>query len=267
MVKLMTTKSVLRIPSRWASLRTWVPTIVFLIAAILSECLVVFYAIGLGAEDRSLIQWVFQPPGGGWNVTLTVSPLFHLVPIAGIVALVSSWVYLAKQIAQRPQQSWKGKVGSAARKAKTESKISRTLGRFAKKLLVTKPNVKGALLVLAFFGLFIIAVSLLAYPDMIYRGVTNAYQSNSSLLGFVRGVSQTLAPVGSALSAVNGAFLSAAPGFRDFAIGLGNTLKPLANLDGAGKYLVFQNAAAWIAALLAMFYVEYTRKGIHYVRK
>jgi uncharacterized membrane protein YciS (DUF1049 family) len=263
----MTTKNVLRVSSRWTTLRAWAPTLVFLVVAILCEYLVVLYAMSLGAEDPSLVQWSFQIPGSDWNVTLAVSPLFHLVPIAGIAALVSSWMYLTRQIAMRPQQSWKGKVGPATRKTKTQSRVDRIFGQFLKKVRMTKPTVRSAVLILAFFGLFIVTVSLLTYPDMIYRGVTNAYRSNPSLLGFVKGTSQALAPVGSALSTINGALLSASPGFRDFAIGVGNTIKPLATLDGAGKYLVFQNAAAWIAALLALFYVEYTRKGFRYVRK
>lgn len=231
------------------------------------ECLVVLYAMSLGAEDLSLVQWSFQIPGSGWNVTLSVSPLFHLVPIAGVVALVSSWMYLTRQIAMKPQQSWKGKVGPATRKAKTQSKIDRTFSQIVKKMRITKPTAKSAVLILAFFGLFVVTVSLLTYPDMIYRGVTSAYRNNPSLLGFVRGTSQALASVGSALSAINGALLSVSPGFRDLAIGIGNTIKPLATLDGAGKYLVFQNAAVWIAALLALFYVEYTRKGFRYVHR
>jgi len=63
---------------------------------------------------------------------------------------------------------------------------------------------------------------------------------------------------------MNNALLSAAPGFRDFVAGLGIVIKPLADLDNVGKYLVFQNVAVWVSAIAVLFYGEYVRKGYRY---
>jgi hypothetical protein len=38
----------------------------------------------------------------------------------------------------------------------------------------------------------------------------------------------------------------------------------LADLDNVGKYLFFQNIAAWVSALVTLFYGEYTRKSYRY---
>jgi hypothetical protein len=97
--------------------------------------------------------------------------------------------------------------------------------------------------------------------------VSNAYQNNPGMLDFVKGAGEALSPIGNFFSGLNNALLSAAPGFRDFAIDLGNSIKSLSELDSAGKYLVFQNGAAWIAVILALLIVEFQQKGFGYVRK
>jgi hypothetical protein len=61
--------------------------------------------------------------------------------------------------------------------------------------------------------------------------------------------------------------LSGSAGFRDFAVGLGNVISPLSSLDNAVKYLVFQNAAAWICALIVLYYGEFGRKSHQYKKK
>jgi hypothetical protein len=50
-------------------------------------------------------------------------------------------------------------------------------------------------------------------------------------------------------------------------LSIGSIIKPLTELDSASKYLVFQNAAAWIVATSALFYGEFIRKGYRYKRK
>jgi hypothetical protein len=69
------------------------------------------------------------------------------------------------------------------------------------------------------------------------------------------------------LSALGNAFAFAAPGFRDLALGFGGLISPLARLDNAGKYLVVQNAAAWLCALTALFYVEFLQKNRPYRKR
>jgi hypothetical protein len=115
------------------------------------------------------------------------------------------------------------------------------------------------LIVLLVFSALILAVSLLAYPDTIHQVITNAYQNNPSLLNFVKNTGQGLASIGGAFSAVNGALIAASPGLRNLASGLGGLIRPLSDLDNAGKYLLFQNAAVWISAIITLFYRTYGR--------
>lgn len=286
MVNQMSTSDISKRPTnRWTTLKESSGTILFLLVAVSAEFLVVLYALSLGTEDPSLLQWSFQFPGTGWNVTLAVSPLFHLVPIAVIIALTATWIYLTNHAVVKPQQTWRGKTGQAPKAGKkAQSKISRAFQRFfgkirsgllkikgfaylEKKINSRRTSIRSALIVLLLFAFFVIFTSLLVYPQMIYRMVSNAYQNNPSMLSFVRGAGEALSPIGNVFSGLGNALLLAAPGFRDFVTSLGNVIAPLSNLDGAGKYLVFQNAAAWISAMIALFLVEFSQKGYGYRKR
>jgi len=271
--------------------------ILFLIIVAVIEYLIVLYTLNLGVEDETLLRWSFTFPGTDWALTIAVSPLFHLVPIAVIITLVSSWTYLTKYVAVKPKRTWKEKVRPAGKRRKEPrlkeagklvSKINNAVKRFFgkiksellrlkavaylwQKIHFARATIKSALTVLLVFAVFIAIVSLLAYPQLIYRTISNAYQSNPSLLVFVkstnnftRGITETLAPIGWICSSINNELLSIAPGFRDFVLNLGGLIKPLTDLDDVGKYLVFQNVAAWVSALTALFYGEYMRKSFRY---
>jgi len=257
--------------------------------AVLIEYIIVLYAINLGVKDETLQQWSFQFPATDWTMTIAISPLFHLVPIAVVIALVSSWTYLTRHIAVKPPEKWKGKVKSSAKQRKERgfkevkklaSKIRDFFGRLKSALLrirgvaylwqkihFARATIKSGLTVLLVFGALILLVSVLTYPQLIYWTVSNAYRNNSSLLGFMtwisnsaKGIPEALAPIGWICSAVNNALLSTAPTFRDFVLSLGGLTKPLVELDDAGKYLVFQNVAAWVSASTALLYGERKRK-------
>lgn len=250
---------------RWTTLRGLAAIVVFLLITIFVEYVVVIYAMNLGVQEK--------PENMIFGV---ISPLFHLVPAAVIITLVSSWTYLTKHTAMRPKEALKGKAGSAARQSK-QGGLKKGFGRMKRGLLKAKgvayvwqkihfarATIKSAITVLLAFAVFILIVSLLAYPQAIYQAVLAVYQNNPSLLGFVQGTGQALASVGGVFSGMNNALLSVAPGFRDFCIGVGNIIKPLADLDNTGKYLVFQNVAAWVSALMVLFYGQYGQKGFRY---
>jgi len=222
------------------------------------------------------LQWSFQFPGTDWTTMIAISPLFHLVPIAVIIALVSTWIYLTRRAAVKPYEARKEKAGPAVKRGK-EGKLKKFFSRIKSRLLrirgiaylwqkirFARAPIKSALTVLLVFSALTLIISLLAYPQLIYRTVSNAYQNNPSLLSFVKDASEALAPVGGVFSALNNALLSLAPGFRDLVLSLGTIIKPLADLDAVGKYLAFQNLAAWTLALSALFYEEYIRKGYRY---
>jgi len=294
-----TQRSPKRLVFHWTTLKAIVAIVLFLIIAALIEYSIVLYAVNLGVKDENLLQWSLQFPRTNWTTTITVSPLFHLVPIAVIITLESSWSYLTKYIAVKHPKALKEKARPTQGKKKRDlkearklaSKINRTVKNYVDKIRSRLSKVKGiaypwqkthfaratiksALTVLLVFVAFILLVSLIAYPQLIYRIISGAYQNNLSLLNFtkstssyVKGIAEALAPIGWIFSSINNALLSAAPSFRDFVLNLGVLIRPLTDLDNAGKYLAFQNIAAWFSALTALFYGEYMGKGYRYKKK
>jgi hypothetical protein len=93
---------------------------------------------------------------------------------------------------------------------------------------------------------------------VIYHLAASIYENNSSLDNFSRGAATY---VGMVFASVNRALIGAAPGFGNFVVAVGSVIAPLATLDNDGKYLVFQNAAAWALSLTVILYAKYGRKG------
>jgi hypothetical protein len=125
--------------------------------------------------------------------------------------------------------------------------------------------VKSAVIVLLFFGVFIIMFSLFAYPQMIYHSVQYFYRTNPGARSFVSSVDNWATGVfGGTFSSVNNGLLASSRGFASFASGVGNLIGPIASLDNAGKYLAFQNAAAWISVLMVLLYGERAGRGYRY---
>lgn len=255
------------------TLRGLAAIILFLAVAILAEYVVVVYAMSLGVRDNALVQWSFKFPGTESTITLTISPLFHLVPIAVIVALTFSWAYLARHMVMRPKETWRGKSGHVSkqgREQKASGKLKRGLfktkavSNFIQRIRFMKPTIRSALVIFLVFAALILVASLIAYPQLIYRIITGAFQNDPSLLNFVKGTGQALASVGAVFSSINYALLSIAPGLRDFGLSIGNALGPLAGADNAGKYLFFQTLAVWVSGLLILFYGEYVYKSVRY---
>jgi len=271
---------------RWTTIKGLTAIMLFLLTAIILEYLITLYAINLGVKETSenTLQWTLQFPETDWSLTLVISPLFHLVPIAVTIVLVCSWIYLTKQASVKSLEASKVKYSFIGkRKESKTTRISKSIKNFfskinaklaktkgfavlSQKIHFAKATIKSALVILFIFLSFILIFSLFAYPQLIYRAISNAYQNNPALLGFVKGSAEALAPVGAIFTVLNNALISASPAFRDFAIAFGTVISPLANLDDVGKYLVFQNVAAWMAALSVFFY-KYLYKTRRYVRK
>ncbi|MDH5482793.1 MAG: hypothetical protein OEY22_07945 [Candidatus Bathyarchaeota archaeon] len=267
-----------RLVIRWTTLKGLAAIILFLVIVILVEYVVVLYAINLGVKDETQFRWSLTFPGTEWSLVIAISPLFHLVPVAVIVSLVFSWTCLTKYAAVKRVETQKEKPYIGKRRQEQPSKaLKKFFDRIKYGLLKVKgiayvwqkihfarATIKSALTVLLVFSLFIVVASLLAHPSLIYKTITGAYRNNQSLLDFVKGAGHFFAPIGGFFSAVNDALLGAAPSFRDFALSIGSIISPLANLDNVGKYLAFQNIAAWISALSTLIYVEYRKKVYRY---
>jgi hypothetical protein len=247
--------------TKWATLRGVTSIVLFLIITFLAELLVVLYAMSIGIQDPSLLQTTGQFPGTDWTVTLTLSPLFHLVPIGVILTLAFSWVYLTPYVARRRPS---GPV-RRERKPKLLTRVKARLLRVKAIAYLTR-RFSSAQAVSAFGLIFVfvslvLIFSLIAFPSLLYDAVSGAYKTNPAFLGCVKGTSGALSPIGQAFAPVNDALRGVASGFAGFVLALGVVARPLVLLDDAGKYLVFQNAAAWVPAFAALFYGEYRRRG------
>lgn len=259
---------------KWTSLKGLASILIFFILTMLVEYIVVLLAISLGVQDSSILQWSTQ------NFTLTISPLFHLVPLSVALALTTCWIYLTRHVFTRPTITQKVRTGIPVRRGKeqprrkTTTSVKRAFSRINifgyvdRKIRSTRPTVRSALGVFAAFLALIAVVTLLAFPNVIYQSLTNAYISNPGLLNFVRGSGQALSSsLGGAFSSLNSAVLAGSSGFKGFASGIGNLFSGLANTDNEDKYLFFQNTAAWFCALIVLFYGEFRSKTHKYPKK
>jgi hypothetical protein len=262
----------------WTTRKGVIALVVFLAIASLIEYGLVLYFLSLGLQDTSLVST-------NWPVTLAISPLLNLVPICVIITLGFSWAYLTKRTAIRRQEIRKGKVETFQKTGKKglmwkishagsdysrrmKLRLSKTkVAAYISRVYFARVTVKSAFAVLLIFGAVTLMFLILAYPQLIYSGVSNAYRNNLGLFNFVsgvnnwaRGVAEALPPIGW----INNALIGAAPAVRDAGTGLGNLLVPLVTLDNAGKYLILQNAAAWISVLAVLFYGERRGRGYRY---
>jgi hypothetical protein len=263
----------------WNKLKGSIAVIVFLAVAVLAEFLVVLYAVDLGVKDVGELTT-------SWPVTITISPLFHLVPLAVIITLSFTWIYLTKKLSVRPVQP----IGRVAMR-QSPSKKSQPAKSSVEKVEPSPPRVKGfsyiwqkiysaraaiksALTIFLAFAILVLIVSQLAYPGVIYQTLTSSYQSHSSVYDFVVSVANSLSgfahavsPIGWIATAINNGLVAISPGVRAVGMAFGSLIAPLANLDPAGKYLAFQNAAAWISVLLVLLYGQYARRSYRYRKK
>lgn len=263
---------------RWTTLKRLIALVVFLAIVSLIEYGLVLYALSLGLQDTSLLS-------ANWPVTLTISPLLNLVPICVIITLGFSWAYLTKRTAIKRQEIRKGKVETFQKTGKKGLmwKISHAGSDYSRKIKLrlsktkvasylsrdyfARATVRSAFVVLLVFGAFALMFLVLAYPQLIYSGVSNAYRNNLGLFNFVSGVNNWAGGVAEAfppIGWINNALIGAAPTVRDAGTGLGNLLAPLATLDNAGKYLILQNVAAWISVSVVFLYGERKGRGYRY---
>lgn len=261
--------------------------ILFIIASAAVEYLAVIYAVSLGVKDPDPLHWSFQFPGTSWKIAVTVSLLFHIVPLTAIIALTFSWVCLTKYLALSASKTPEHKFRRVEReRRKLPSRINQAVknslhrvrvalmksGKFAQvwgSLSRAKTVLKSSLIVLSAFLSLLFLFSLWVYPKLFL----NLYWNSPSTLELVvwvgnaaRAFAETLAPVWWVCTSVNNAIISAAPSLRAFAASVGSAIKPLADLTPAEKYLFLQNFAAWISALAVLLYGSHVRKSYRHRR-
>jgi hypothetical protein len=238
----------------------------FLALALISEYFIVSFFSGSGLTEASAYP-------------LPVSPLFHLLPLAMILVLVSSWIYLTKNVAIRPHRISPAKVPKAhrrhPRRRKTRvtftqsvmasvkkffSKIaavfsrSRNVSSPQRRLSFARTALESTVTILTIFLLSIILLSVLVYPRLFTDFAVRFYSTTSPLQDFMESLANALIPIASGLNSI-------APSFSNAFRGLvASSSQPLTQGDLLLRYVFCQNAAAWISAISALAYVRYTTK-------
>ena len=287
---------------RWTAPRGFVAMVLFLVLAVLIEFLLVYFFLSFGLKDENLFIW--KPHV---SLTITISPLFHLLPIGVIAVLVSSWTYLTKYVAvvprrrelpeRRPIRRRKRYPGAFRRSlrsikgffkgiSKKFQGVSRALKGFyrrisaaflripgvsylQKRLPLAQATIKSAAIVLLIFILAAFALYVLGQQSLIHESIVKFYEGNPLFHGLVlniiygaQAIGRALAPIGWLVSAINNALLAVAPGFRNALLGLGASVgEPIAKLDLVGKYVLCQNVAAWVSAIIALAYGRYASRS------
>ena len=273
-----------RLIFRWTAPKGFVAIVLFLALALLFEYLMVYFFTFSGLKDNFAFNFF----------TITISPLFHLMPLGVIFVLISSWTYLTKYLAVVPRRRSPTKkqletlrrLPRRGRKMRFKSfknffsRISAAFRRIRgvsyvqQRLFFARAAVKSTATVLTVFLVSVLVLYILVHPNLSHDLAIGLYSANPSFHGFVlktieigRGIAHALSPIGWLASAIDGALRAAAPGFRNTVEGLGSSMtEPLTNLDLVSKYTFCQNAAAWISALLALVYGEYISR-VYRIRK
>lgn len=289
---------------RWTALKGFTAIVLFFALSFFIEYLVVTFFLSSGLTDQFLMTQILQIPGSSLSFTVTISPLYHLIPLGVIFVLVSSWTFLTKYIAVVPRRVKPSKQPTPLRKKHQKPKRRRfkTSRRFSEwlskkfrrvswtfeaffrrissallrirgisyvmqRLFFARAALKSAVTVLAVFLVSALGLYLLAYPTLIYEVVVGFHRGNPSFHGFVlktiemiNGLGQVLSPIGLG-SSINNALTAAALGFYTTFKGFGTSVtQPLSQLDLVWKYTLCQNFAAWISALMAWAYGQYTSR-------
>jgi len=280
-----------RLIFKWTAPKGFTALVLFSALVLLIEYVLVSSFISFGLTDKTPLTTTFQFPLTQSLFTITISPLFHLIPFGVIVALVSSWTYLTKIIAVAPRRIEYIKKPSRIQKKRLFKmvsgkfrKISRALKSFHRLLRAAVLRVPGVsyvfkrsffagaavkttVSIITVFLASFLALYILGHPRLTYDAVVGLHRSNPFFHGFVlkttevaRGIAQVLSPIGWLASAINNALLAAAPGFRSALENFGaSTTGPITKLDLVGRYVLCQNLAAWISAVTALAYGWYTR--------
>ena len=269
-----------RVP-RWTALRGL--SVVAILLTLALEYLIVLFFMGFGlVEEHPIVIHM--------AVTISISPLFHLIPLAVCVVLISSWIHLTDQLATLPyRRGVSRKPPSRRRRGKAQrvglfglfdraqrglEAVFRGLGQLphrlpgaswiVQRLSPVRFAVQSLLILFTLFPASMLLVYGLAHPTLLYDAVVNFYRGNPSFHSFVLGAIssiQSLPIIGWMIHAVNGVLLPIAPGFRASLEGLGMAVSPLTRLDLTSKYLLCQNLAAWISALTSLLCGRYAARA------
>ncbi len=278
-----------RLIFRWTAPRGFAAIVLFLTLAIIFEALLIYSFQMLGLEDRNAWATTFLVPGVNWSFTISISMLFHILPLSTIAVLTTSWIYLTRHTAfvsrgaeparRVPTLSRRVEGGRLRTLRRSLRRLGRSLQRtgralkngfmkiygvsyISERLAFARAAVRSASTVFMVFIAAVLLIIIVEYPDLIHTWAVSLYRGNPSYRDFVlgatqwlHGLGQAVPPLGGLGSAIINALVGAGPGFRTALQGAGATISgPAVGLDVAGKYVLSQNFAAWASALVALLY-------------
>jgi hypothetical protein len=254
-----------RLVFRWTALKGFTAIVLFFVLALFIEYFVVTFFLSSGLTDQFLLTQIFQIPGTSLSFTVTIGPLYHLIPLGVIFVLVSSWTYLTKYIAVVPHRLKPQKKPTPPRKkyqklkrkrfksfrhfskwlSKKFQRVSWTFKAFYRRmssallkirgisyvmqrLFFARAALKSAVTVLAVFLVSALGLYLLAYPTLLYNVVVGFHIGNPSFHGFVLKTIEMTNGLGQVLSP----------------IGLGSSINNALTTAALGFYTTFEGFGA-----------------------
>ena len=263
--------------------------IVFFALSLLIEFSIAWYFVSSKLMDKTALVATSHVP---FSFTVTISPVFHLLPAGVIIVLLSTWIYFTKRTAFLPRNTLR-KKSMPEKKPYSRSKtrfqsfrrfsrnVDRRYQRFSrrladsyhrlsstvlkirwvsyiyKRLSSARVATRGAIITLTVFLVFFFLTYLWGYPSSIYNSVIGFYRVNPVFLNFVLQTTKIGRGLAHALPSLNSAILNGAPGFRSALENFGaGFVSPVATLDPLAKYTFFQYSAAIISAAVLLIYGE-----------
>jgi hypothetical protein len=256
--KIATTKGRKRLTLTWSAPKGLTAIGLFLVLALISEFFMVSFFTGAGLKEAFAFKFF----------TITISPLFHLLPLCVVLVLVSSWIYFIKYIVIGERRKSPAKASKISRRRTRRRKprmnflqrmfvvignfFSRSQGVsfMQRRLSFGRLALESTVTVLTIFLLSIIIVSVLVYPRLFTDFAVGLY-ANSALYGFLLQLNGILRAILSPINAL-------APGLRNvFESLVTSKSQSLTEVDLLWRYVFVQNVAAWISALGALAYGKY----------
>ena len=259
-----------RLTLRWTTPKELLTIVLFLALALISQFFTVSFFTFAGLTEAFTFKFGI----------LTISPLFHLLPLGVVLVLVSSWIYLMKYLAMWTQGKSPSKVSQVPRRRQRRKKTrmnflrriiepfknffskignlflrSRGVSFVQRRLTFGRLAFESTVTVLTIFMLSLILLTVLVYPRLFTDFAVGLYGANSALHGFVLKAVEILQGI---LAPLEGGLRTIAPGFRNAFEGI-VTSRPqsFSEADLFWRYIFCQNVAAWVSAIAALAYGKY----------
>jgi len=214
--------------------------------------------------------------------------VFHLIPLSAVITLLSSWMYLTKCIAVTPSETATIQKKQSKKKLEITKRVQfKQLKRFTDPIMrllrhlmlglrrigfatkayferlgnilginrvsslfsrshFARAAIKGSAAILSLFMFSVFLLYVIGRPTFLYELGSQFYWDNPHFQWFILGIHEAAQLFAQSLSYI---------GLSSF---LNSLIAPLAKtmveLDVLWKYLLCQNVAAYVSALLVLFY-------------